>query len=157
MTVPCRQPPRIVVAEDAEYMRDLVGMMLRHQGFDVVAVADGNAALESILAEGADALVSDLNMPGLDGLTLIRVLRSLRASSALPIVVFTGVGAGEPRLATLREFSGLHILNKPMGLHDLAPLLHEMLATPETLRRTGGGDRAKTAGASPASMSAGSP
>jgi CheY-like chemotaxis protein len=157
MTVPRLQPPRIVVAEDAEYMRDLVGLLLRHQGFEVVAVADGSAALESILAEGADGLVSDLDMPGLDGLTLTRVLRSLRASSALPIVVFTGVEAGDSRLATLREFSGLHILSKPMGLHDIAPLLHEALATPKALRRTGAGHRSKTSGTSPASMSAGSP
>jgi DNA-binding response OmpR family regulator len=156
MTVSRRDLPRIVVAEDAEYMRDLLALLLRHQGFDVIAVAGGDAALESILAEGADGLVTDLNMPGLDGLTLTRVLRSLRASAALPIVVFSGVEAGDPRLEALREFSGLRVLNKPMGLHDLAPLLHVMLATPGTRRATDAGSLARNSAESAESLSAGS-
>jgi two-component system, chemotaxis family, chemotaxis protein CheY len=157
MTVSQRQIPRIVVAEDAEYMRDLLALLLRHEGFEVVAVAGGDAALASIVEEGADALVSDLNMPGLDGLTLTRVLRSLRASAALPIVVFTGVEAGDPRLDALREFSALRILSKPMALRDIAPLLHGMLAIPDPGPRTRVGDLAQTSGTSAQSMSAGAP
>ena len=157
MTVARQHLRRIVVAEDAEYMRDLLGLLLRHQGFDVVAVGDGTAALESILAEGADGLVSDLNMPGIDGLTLTRVLRSLRASAALPIIVFTGVEAGDPRLDALREFSGLHVLSKPTDLRDIAPLLCEMLATPNARTGRDAGDLAPTAGATPATMSVASP
>src|SRR5579872_3878101 len=122
-------PPRIVVADDDIDIRDLVAFMLRSRGFDIVVASDGDAALAAILSDGADALVSDFQMPGLGGLTLCRVLRSLRAYAALPIVMFTGVKDDDPRLLPLHEINELRILHKPMGLRDIAPALIEMIPT----------------------------
>ena len=124
--------PRIVVAEDTRYMQDLIGLVLRLQGFEAVGAADGEAALQVILSEGADGLVSDLEMPCLGGLRLCRVLRALRASAALPIVVFTGVGDDDARLGALREMDAVRILHKPQGLHDIAPALLAMMPTAVT-------------------------
>jgi DNA-binding response OmpR family regulator len=120
-------PPRVVVADDSLEMCGLVALMLRSRGFDVVAAPDGDAALAAILSDGADGLVSDFQMPGLDGLTLCRVLRSLRASAALPIVIFTGVEDADPRLLPLRDLDEVRILHKPMGLREIAPALIEMM------------------------------
>jgi two-component system chemotaxis response regulator CheY len=125
--------PRIVVAEDSCYLRDLIALVLAHRGFDVVATCDGEEALASILSEGADGLVSDQSMPRLDGLALCRVLRALRAYTMLPIVVFTGVDRDDARLGLLNDMIPMQILAKPMGLHGIAPALHRMLAT-ATLR-----------------------
>jgi DNA-binding response OmpR family regulator len=126
------RPPRIVVTEDTRYLQDLIGLLLRLQGFETVGAADGEAALEMILSEGADGLVSDLEMPGLDGLRLCRVLRALRASAALPIVVFTGVDEDDVRLSPIREMDAVRILHKPQGLHDIAPALLAMMPTAVT-------------------------
>jgi CheY-like chemotaxis protein len=60
-------PPRIVVADDNVHMREVIALMLRSHGFDVVVAPDGDAALVAILSDGADGLVSDFQMPGLDG------------------------------------------------------------------------------------------
>jgi CheY-like chemotaxis protein len=76
--------------------------MLRSRGFDVVAASNGDAALAAILSDGADGLVSDFQMPDLNGLTLSRVLRGLREYAVLPMVVFTGLGEADPRLIPLR-------------------------------------------------------
>jgi DNA-binding response OmpR family regulator len=122
-------PPRIVVADDDVDLRELIAMMLRSRGFDVVVAPDGDAALAVILSDGADGLVSDFQMPGLDGLTLCRLLRALRAYTALPIVMFTGVGVGDPRLLPLHDINELRILHKPMGLREIAPALIEMIPT----------------------------
>lgn len=130
-------PPRIVVADDNVDLCELVAHMLRSRGFDVVAASHGDAALAAILCDGADGLVSDFQMPGLDGLTLSRVLRGLRAYATLPIVVFTGVGKGDPRLVPLRAIPELRILHKPMGLREIAPALMEMIPTTVTGFRVG--------------------
>jgi DNA-binding response OmpR family regulator len=122
-------PPRIVVADDSIEVRDLVALVLRSRGFDVVVATDGDAALAHILSDGADGLVSDFQMPGLDGLTLCRVLRGLRAYAALPIVVFTGMRDDDSRLLPLRDINELRILHKPMGLREIAPALIEMIPT----------------------------
>jgi CheY-like chemotaxis protein len=124
-------PARVVVVDDGVEARNVVALLLQHDGFDVVTAADGDAALATILSDGADAIVSDLQMPGLDGLTLCRVLRSWRASQAIPIVVFTGAPREDPRLAALRELSGVTVLHKPMGLREISPVLSSMLATTE--------------------------
>jgi len=68
-------PPRVVVADDDMDLRELIALMLRSRGFDVVVASNGDAALAAILSDGADGLVSDFQMPGLNGLTLSRVLR----------------------------------------------------------------------------------
>jgi DNA-binding response OmpR family regulator len=122
-------PPRIVVADDSFELCGLVALMLRCRGFDVVVASDGDAGLAAILSDGADGLVSDFQMPGLDGLTLCRVLRGLRAYAALPIVIFTGLEDRDPRLVPLRDIGDLRILHKPMGLREIAPALIEMIPT----------------------------
>jgi len=103
--------------------------MLRSRGFDVVVASNGDAALAAILSDGADGLVADFEMPGLNGLTLSRVLRGLRDYAVLPIVVFTGLGEADPRLIPLRAIPDLRILHKPMGLRDIASALTEMIPT----------------------------
>jgi len=60
---------------------------------------------------------------------LCRVLRALRASAALPIVVFTGVGENDVRLAALRDINDIRVLHKPMGLGEIARTLMEMIPT----------------------------
>ncbi len=124
--------PRIVAADDSVAMRQLIALMLRSCGFDVVVASDGDAALTAILSDGADGLVSDLQMRGLDGLMLCRVLRGLRAYAALPIVLFTGVAEADPCLLPLRDINELRILHKPMGLREIAPALVEMIPTTAT-------------------------
>ena len=126
------KPSRIVVADDNADLRELIAIMLRSRGFDVVMAADGYAALALILSDGADGLVSDFQMPGLDGLALCRLLRGLRASAALPIVMFTGVAVGDPRLLPLHDINELRILQKPMGLREIAPALIEMIPVTAT-------------------------
>jgi two-component system chemotaxis response regulator CheY len=108
-------------------MRDLLAMVLRRAGFEVVEAADGDAALDAILKEGADGLVADLRMPRLDGLTLCRCLRALSAYQTLPIVVYTGAAPDDERLREFREFAGLRVLNKPMGLSEIVPSLAELM------------------------------
>lgn len=124
--------PRIVVADDDVDIRELVAIMLRTRGFDVVVAPDGEAALAVILSDGADGLVSDLQMPGLDGFGLCSVLRGLGAYMALPIVLFTGIGVADPLLLPLQAINDLKILHKPMGLRDIAPALIEMIPTTVT-------------------------
>jgi len=117
------------VADDDVDLRELIAIMLRSRGFDVVVAPDGEAALAVILSDGADGLVSDFQMPGLDGLTLCRVLRGLGAYMALPIVMFTGIGVADPRLLPLRDMNEVRILHKPMGLREIGPALTEMIPT----------------------------
>lgn len=89
-------PPRIVVADDHVDTRELIATVLSSGGFDVVAAPSGDAALSVILSDGADGLVGDFQMPGLDGVTLCRLLRGLRTDAALIPRTLIGFRVGMP-------------------------------------------------------------
>jgi CheY-like chemotaxis protein len=81
--------PRAVVAEDSELTRSLVVATLRRAGLDVVESVDGRGALEHLRAARSALLVTDLEMPVMDGFELIRTVRADPTLAGLPILVFT--------------------------------------------------------------------
>ncbi len=80
--------PRILVVDDEQGVRDLLSKTLTLADYDVDAVPDGPSAIERLRAVSYDLLITDLKMPGMDGLSIIREAR--RLASDLPIIVITG-------------------------------------------------------------------
>jgi len=80
--------PRVLVADDEEAIRELLVRTLALAEYHVRTVPDGQAAVDLLRAEPFDLLITDLRMPGLDGLALIREARRLYPH--LPIVIITG-------------------------------------------------------------------
>jgi len=79
--------PRVMVVDDEASIRDLLSKTLALAEYDVDAVPDGRTAVGRLRAGPYDLLITDLKMPGMDGLTLIREARQLAPS--LPVVVIT--------------------------------------------------------------------
>lgn len=89
---------KILVVEDSAIMRQLLVMALRRMaGVVVLEAADGLEALKVIAHENLSLVFSDINMPGLDGLKLVRMLRADPRTSGIPIVMVTTEGADEDR------------------------------------------------------------
>lgn len=82
--------PRILIVDDMSSIRALVRAVLRTSGFEQVDDAgDGQAALLKLGSTRYDLLISDWNMPILDGLGLLRAVRSHAALQALPVIMLT--------------------------------------------------------------------
>jgi excisionase family DNA binding protein len=79
--------PRVLVVDDEQAVRDLVSKYLTTAEYDVETVEDGPTALERLQANSYDLLITDLKMPGMDGLSVIRETR--RRFSDLPIIIIT--------------------------------------------------------------------
>jgi two-component system chemotaxis response regulator CheY len=79
----------ILIADDSASMRQLVSFALRDAGYEVVEANDGSDALTKSEASSVDMVVTDLNMPGLDGIELIRRLRKLSQYRFTPIIMLT--------------------------------------------------------------------
>ena len=77
---------RILVVDDDEALAEMIGIVLRNDGFDPVFCADGAQALEVFRSSKPDLVLLDLMLPGMDG---IEVCRQIRAESDLPIVMLT--------------------------------------------------------------------
>ena len=80
----------VLVIDDSPTMRQMVAFTLANAGFQVVEAGNGQEALAKLEASPQPALVvTDLNMPGMDGLSLIRELRKLPAMKFVPILILT--------------------------------------------------------------------
>jgi DNA-binding response OmpR family regulator len=80
--------PRVLVADDEAGIRDLLAKTLALAEYDVDLVPDGRAAIERLRIMPYDLLITDLKMPGVDGLAVIREARRLR--SDIPVIIITG-------------------------------------------------------------------
>jgi excisionase family DNA binding protein len=80
--------PRILIVDDEQTVRDLVAKTLSMADYDVDTAPDGPSALDRLNTTEYDLLITDLKMPGMDGLSVIREVR--RRSIELPIVIITG-------------------------------------------------------------------
>ena len=80
--------PRVLVADDEASVRDLLSKTLALAEYDVDVVPDGRSAVDRLRVLPYDLLITDLKMPGVDGLSVIREARSLKAD--IPIIIITG-------------------------------------------------------------------
>lgn len=79
----------ILIVDDSPSIRQMVGFTLRSAGFNVVDAEDGMAALELAKTQSFDLVVTDINMPHMDGFALTSALRAMDGYSKTPILVLT--------------------------------------------------------------------
>jgi two-component system chemotaxis response regulator CheY len=78
-----------MTVDDSATIRQMVALTLRDAGYEVVEAIDGRDALERLAREPVDMLITDLNMPNLDGVGLIRAVRQDPANRFIPIIMLT--------------------------------------------------------------------
>ena len=79
----------ILTVDDSRTMRDMLLMTLTDAGYDVVQAEDGEDGLEKLAAKRPDAIITDINMPKLDGFGFIEKVRADPSNVAVPILVLT--------------------------------------------------------------------
>jgi DNA-binding response OmpR family regulator/cellulose synthase/poly-beta-1,6-N-acetylglucosamine synthase-like glycosyltransferase len=107
-----------LVVDDDEMVVELVRAGLEAQGIDVVTAEDGYAALERLSAAVPDVIVSDVNMPGMDGFTLVSRLRAEPATRSVPLVFLTSRGEQADVLQGLRLGADDYV-RKPFDLGEV--------------------------------------
>ncbi len=82
-------PKIIMTADDSASVRQMVSFTLKQAGYGVVEAVDGRDALEKIKTTDIQMLITDLNMPKIDGIELIREVRTLDKCRFIPIIMLT--------------------------------------------------------------------
>ena len=80
---------RILTVDDSKTMRDMLLVTLKQAGYDVVQAEDGQVGLSKLEAEGADVIITDINMPVMDGIAFIKACRANAAYASTPILTLT--------------------------------------------------------------------
>ncbi|MBI2687647.1 MAG: sigma-54-dependent Fis family transcriptional regulator [Acidobacteria bacterium] len=116
---------RILIADDEEAQRNGLASMIRSWGFGTETAADGQEALEKLLAEPASVLITDLKMPRMDGFELLRRLPT--ESIHVPAIVLTAFGNIETAVSTIHELGAFWFLEKPIQPSVLRVLLERAI------------------------------
>lgn len=120
---------RILLAEDDHDIVRLLTRHLRREGFEVVHAPDGQEAIEIFPTSGASMVISDIEMPRLDGLGLLRELRAHPAGRHLPIMMLTAMG-DENYVVRAFELGADDYVLKPFSAREVTARIRRMLRRP---------------------------
>ena len=115
-TAPARR--RLLVVEDEAAIRELLRLHLSLAGFGIEEIADGTTALERARTDKFDLIVLDVMLPGLDGITLCRAIRSQGVNTPTPILMLTARDTESDKVLGL-ESGADDYLTKPFGIREM--------------------------------------
>ena len=107
--------PRILIVDDSSVMRKIVERSLRQAGLDIGEVVEAGNGIEGLAAmrEGAfDLILSDINMPAMDGIEFLRELSTMEAAKVTPVVMVTTEGS-ESRVVEALSIGAKGYIRKP--------------------------------------------
>ena len=109
------KPARVLIVDDSSVMRKIVGRSLRQAGLeilDILEASNGTEALSIARENSLDLILSDINMPLMDGLEFVRQLRSIEAAQNIPVVMIT-TEAGEGHVVQALSSGASGYIRKP--------------------------------------------
>ncbi|HET9148871.1 MAG TPA: response regulator [Alphaproteobacteria bacterium] len=121
---PVKPAPTVVVVDDDPLQRDEIVDFLVHEGLDVTAVSNGFAAVHEIRKRSPRVVVMDINMPGLDGIHVARLLEGVQPRPKLILV------SGYPEYmyrAHQEDIGAFAVIGKPVALKALARFVRDAL------------------------------
>jgi two-component system chemotaxis response regulator CheY len=117
----------LLVVDDSATTRMLISLTLKKEGiYRIVEVSNGREAVDKLSAEAVDCVLTDINMPQMNGLDLISYIRSQHREPKLPIIVITTQGEEEARDKGMAQGANAY-LTKPISGPKLVSLVKELL------------------------------
>jgi len=108
---------KILIIEDEETLLNNIAEKLRAEGFKVLTATEGESGLDMIRADVPDLIVLDIMLPGLDGLSICRMVRHDTATAHIPIIMLTARGTEVDKIVGLESGADDYIV-KPFGLGE---------------------------------------
>jgi two-component system chemotaxis sensor kinase CheA len=121
------RPPRVLLAEDTVTTRELERTILLGAGYDVVIAVDGQQAWDMLQARDFDIVVTDVNMPRMDGITLCQTIRGSRQYADLPVVLVTSLHDDRDRRRGLEAGADAYLTKQGFDRAELLDTLERLL------------------------------
>jgi chemosensory pili system protein ChpA (sensor histidine kinase/response regulator) len=128
--------PSVMLVDDSISIRKFVGQMLEKAGFRVFTAIDGQDALEQLVEQTVDVVVTDLEMPRLNGYALIEDLRRRPTTREVPVIVMT-TRAGEKHVGLARRLGVRHYITKPVDERSFVRTVESVAAGERALEGAG--------------------
>ena len=119
--------PRVLVVEDSVGVRELERVILESAGYEVVTAVDGLDGVARLRSQPADLVLSDVEMPGMDGFTLTRTIRRTRGWEHVPVVIMTSRGDEGDRRAGLEAGASAYLLKSDFDQTELVETVKRLV------------------------------
>ena len=116
---------RILLADDEQFILDLMEMVLKSAGHTVRAVLNGELALKALESEGFDLVITDFSMPKMDGLVLTKEIKARQP--ALTVILLTGYGEGDSLPPNVD-----YVISKPLRTEALMEIVARLDSKPSS-------------------------
>src|SRR6202453_1215151 len=116
--------PTILIVEDEAKMRRLLELNLGEDGFSTLFAGDAETALKLLRENAINLVVTDLKLPGMNGLEFLQTIK--RQNASLPVVVMTAFGSVEPAVEAMKAGASDYVL-KPFSLSEMRMVIHKEL------------------------------
>ncbi len=117
---------RILIVDDEENAREALSKILAHDGYDVSSAANGVEALNYLRSRDVDLIITDINMPEMNGLAFLREL--IRSRPESNVIMLTAYGEVESYLEAM-NLGAFEYINKPIRYDDLKKVINKILKT----------------------------
>lgn len=119
------EAPLILLCEDEVPILRVTELKLKHAGYRVVCAMDGVEGWEKIVQEKPDLLITDCQMPRMDGMQLLAQVRSCPETADLPVALLTAKGF-ELDNSPVEQFNALAVIDKPFSPRELLSLVDDV-------------------------------
>ena len=130
---------KILLVEDDRSLREIYGVRLLAEGYDIVSAGDGEEALAMAIKERPDLIVSDVMMPKISGFDMLDILRSTTETRDIRVIMMTALSSADQRARGEQLGADRYLVKSQVGIEDVVRAVHEVL-----------GDNGASAPASPA-------
>jgi CheY-like chemotaxis protein len=119
---------KILLVEDDKSLREIYGVRLLAEGYDIVSAGDGEEALAMAIKDRPDLIVSDVMMPKISGFDMLDILRSTTETKDIKVIMMTALSSEEQRQRGVSLGADRYLVKSQVGIEDVVRMVHEVLA-----------------------------
>jgi CheY-like chemotaxis protein len=118
---------KIMLVEDDKSLREIYGVRLLAEGYDIVSAGDGEEALAMAIKERPILIVSDVMMPKISGFDMLDILRSTTETKDIKVIMMTALSSEEQRARGQALGADRYLVKSQVGIEDVVRVVHEVL------------------------------
>lgn len=126
---------KILLVEDDKSLREIYGVRLLAEGYDIVSAGDGEEALAMAIKERPNLIISDVMMPKISGFDMLDILRSTTETRGIKVIMMTALSSEEQRARGVALGADKYLVKSQVGIEDVVKTVHDVLGdsnlTPE--------------------------
>ena len=118
---------KILLVEDDKSLREIYGVRLLAEGYDIVSAGDGEEALSTAIKENPDLIISDVMMPKVSGFDMLDILRSTASTKNIKVIMMTALSSDDQRERGKKLGADRYLVKSQVGVEDVVNVVHEVL------------------------------